>query len=208
MVNVVTSLALAFASLFISSVAAQAQGVPACAQACAQQAASAANCSLTDTTCICTNPQFAAAGGVCLGASCTPADLQAAQNFFLSLCGVGTTSSSSSSGSSATVTSSSSSGSGASTTSASSSSSGSATTTSSALSSTSPGSTSSSTSSSSSSSSSSSRSSSSSSVASVASPTQPSATPTGNHAVAMHGARAAAALGGAGFVAAFAAAVW
>ncbi|KAH8984808.1 hypothetical protein EDB86DRAFT_2962069, partial [Lactarius hatsudake] len=60
--------------------------IPACAQSCAQSAADSSGCSLADTNCICNSSAFASAGGLCIGQQCTPDEVQAAQNFFLSLC--------------------------------------------------------------------------------------------------------------------------
>ncbi|KAH9167130.1 hypothetical protein EDB89DRAFT_140674 [Lactarius sanguifluus] len=106
MVRLSTVLGFAFAATSVLIPGVLSQDIPACAQSCAQSAADTSGCSLADTDCICTSSAFASAGGLCIAQQCTPDEVQAAQNFFLSLCGAGTSSSSPSSGTSTgTVTS-------------------------------------------------------------------------------------------------------
>ncbi|KAH8985523.1 hypothetical protein EDB92DRAFT_1882135 [Lactarius akahatsu] len=101
MVRLSTVLGFAFAATSVLIPGVLSQDIPACAQSCAQSAADSSGCSLADTNCICTSSAFASAGGLCIAQQCTPDEVQAAQNFFLSLCsGAGTSSSSPSSGTS------------------------------------------------------------------------------------------------------------
>ncbi|KAH9065992.1 hypothetical protein EDB83DRAFT_730775 [Lactarius deliciosus] len=97
MVRLSTVLGFAFAAISVLIPGVLSQDIPACAQSCAQSAADSSGCSLTDTNCICTNPAFGSTGGLCIVQQCSSDDLQAAQNFFLSLCNAGTSSSSPSS---------------------------------------------------------------------------------------------------------------
>ncbi|KAJ7430789.1 hypothetical protein B0H11DRAFT_2134190, partial [Mycena galericulata] len=75
--------------LLASSAAAQATSLPQCAQGCAQQAATVAGCSLSNTPCLCAT-SFASSVLQCSGSvSCTPTERIEVSNILVTMCAAG-----------------------------------------------------------------------------------------------------------------------